>query len=379
MKKGLFILMIALIFIAQWHWKAEIQFFTLYDKGQRKMISTIPKSFIIMPGEYDEYLGLRRKALFKIRVVDHRECYLVFLHDSLLHEDLIRLYDAKTQELYSEYRLSPYQSTDDNDVLFKGVLDLNQDGNLEIVLEVKSKVGRSIKIFYIQNLSIKPIKLNMAENYAQIHLEDLNHDGRLEIIAQTKLNGILQVPELFHYDAEGLLLLALNEYPQAGKKYFEYLTHTEQKLSTRNELYDIQLLDLNLSRLLYYLDTSQSDKFKILNAEIQSQLISSSDPGKRLRYYRSKVYASYLFLEQNSVSKASDEIILAVRELQDSGRVRTEEELFSQVYLEIAVYYRLKRSLFTSREYLIKALEFNPNNMIARSFYESYFLEDAPS
>ena len=379
MKKGLFILMIALIFIAQWHWKAEIQFFTLYDKGQRKMISTIPKNYIILPGEYDEYLGLRRKALSKIRVVNHRECYLVFLHDTMRQEDLIRLYDAQTQELFSEYRLSPYQSKDNNEILFKGVLDLNQDGNLEIVVEVQSKVGRRIQIFYIQNLSIKPIKLTMAENYAQIHLEDLNHDGRLEIISQTKLNGILQAPELFHYEAQDLLLLPLNQYPRAGKKYLEYLHHTEQKLSTRNELYDIQLLDLKLSRLLYYLETSQTDNFKALNTEIQSQLVSSSDPGKRLRYYRTKVYASYLFLEQNSLSKASDEIIFAVRELQDSGRHRTEEELLSQVYVEIASYYRLKRALPTSKEYLIKALELNPSNMIARSFYESYFLEDAPS
>jgi tetratricopeptide (TPR) repeat protein len=131
--------------------------------------------------------------------------------------------------------------------------------------------------------------------------------------------------------------------------------------------------------LLYYLDTSQTEKFKLLANEVQNQLSSSTDPGKRLRYYRNSVYLSYLLLEQNNLSQAKDEIASAVRELQGLGRFRTEEELLSQVYLEIANYYRTKRSLQTAKEYLLEALKLNPNNMIARSTYESYFLEDAPS
>jgi hypothetical protein len=379
MKKSFFILMIALIFIVQWHWKADIQFFTLYDKGQRNILSSIPKNYVILPGEYDEYLGLRRKALFKIRVVDHRECFLLFLRDQKKQEDLIHLYDAQTHQLLSEYVLSPYQISQKDEIPYKAVLDLNQDGNLEIVVELLSKAGKRIQIFYIHHLSIVPINLNMAENYAQIYLEDLNHDGRLEIIAQTKLNGILQVPELFAYENQKLINLALTDYPRACKNYLEYLKHTQKKLSSRKEIYEIQYLDIKLSELLYYLDTSQTENFKLLANEVQNQLSSSTDPGKRLRYYRSSVYLSYLLLEQNNLSQAKDEIASAVRELQGLGRFRTEEELLSQVYLEIANYYRTKRSLQTAKEYLLEALKLNPNNMIARSTYESYFLEDAPS
>ena len=379
MKKSFFILMIALILVVQVHWKTEIQFFTLYDKGQRNIISSIPKNYVILPGEYDEYLGLRRKALFKIRVVDHRECYLLFLHDYNNQEDLIHLYDAQTHHLLSEYVLSPYQSSNKEEVLFKGVLDLNQDGNLEIVVELLSKVGKRIQIFYIHHLNIIPSKLTMAENYAHIYLEDLNYDGKLEIIAQTKLNGILQTPELFSYNAQELITLSLKDYPRASKTYLEYLKYTQEKLSSRKELFEIQVLDLKLSKLLYYLETSQTENFKLLATEIQNMLASSTDPGKRLRFYRSKVYMSYLHLEQNQTDQAKDEIALAVRELQDSGRYRTEEELLSQVYVEMASYYRNKRSLETARNYLIEALKLNPNNMIARSIFESYFLEDAPS
>lgn len=379
MKKSLFILMIALIFVAQWYWKTEIQFFTLYDKGQRDMISSIPKHYVILPGEYDEYLGLRRKALFKIRVLDHRECFLLFLRDPQKQEDLIHLYDAQTHQLLSEYVLSPYQISQTDEVPFKGVLDLNQDGNLEIVVELLSKVGKRIQIFYIQNLSIVPIKLNMAENYAQIYLEDLDHDGKLEIVAQTKLNGILQVPELFAYDQQKLITLTLKDYPRASKTYLDYLKFTQNKLTSRKEIYEIQYLDIKLSELLYYLDLSQTENFTLLANEIQNQLASSTDPGKRLRFYRNSVYQSYLLLEQNQLNEAKDLIASAVRDLQGFGRNRTEQEILSQVYLEIASYYRMKRSLPTAKEYLIQALKLNPSNMIARSIFESYFLEDAPS
>jgi len=376
MKKILLILIIALFFGVQWKYASQIQFFTLHDRGQRKMIAALQENYKVLSGNIDEHLKFRHSAIYRIRVIGDRECYVVFVQEVQKKQELIQLYDAANSELLYSSKLLPYRIDDTDATMFRGVLDLDLDGNLEIAVTVRSKAGKRLRIFSIQELKIRELPLSMAENYALIKIEDLNHDGRYEIIAQTSLNGLLQVPEIFHYHDQSLIPLELKDYPSAIREYEKYLQNMEKQLPSQKGLFELQWMDIELSRILMYLSLDQKDAFQDKLEKLQAIMASDMDPSKRLRYYRSRIYQAYSLLLENQTHQAKMLIEEAIRELQESIHFRTNAEIESLVLTEIAGFHRWKRNLQQCKHLLNEALRLNPYNMIAKGFLESYFLDD---
>jgi hypothetical protein len=377
MKKWVLFLAIALVFVLQTIFSPQIQFFTLHNHNQRKMIAHLQDRFEVLYGAPDEQLGFRRKALFRIHIYENMECYVVFLRDKQNQEDYIHLYDASSFDLLSSFPLKPFNISRNEEFLYREVIDLNQDGNIEIVAVVQSSAGKTLQIFSIREKKIVEVPIVMATNYALIYLEDLNHDGKLEIVAQSRLNGLLQAPEIFHFGKEQLENSALGDFPKLVQRYERYLKTTKELLPGQNELFEAQLIDIQLSRLYLYLTLANKEAFNDLFQSLKNDLQWEIDPGKRLRYYRSMIYEAWWKLEDQEMEEAESLIMQAIQELQSSITYRTEAELQSLVYVEIANYYRWKRDLYFSRLFLEKALQLNPYNMIAKGFLESYFFEYA--
>lgn len=377
MKKYLFILIIALIFIVQHLFSEEILFFTLHEQGHRKMIANLENHLIVMPGEPDEYLSARRKAIFSIRVIEDRECYVIFLHNEEENQDYIHLYDADSKALLSAQPLYPYWVDQKSRNLFCRVVDLNGDGNLEIAVVADSRAGKKLRIYKVFHLSLVEVPLNMAENYAQIIPEDLNRDGKIEIMAQTRKNGILQVPELFHYHQHQWKKLPLSHFPTAIKRYEEYLKSMEDRFSVYSGVRDIQPLDLELSRLKFLLTLEQYEEFNQLLLSLRTDLAWNLDHPYRLRLYRTRIYQAWQTMEeQRDEQEAMSIIQSAIIELHAMTAQRTESEIKSLVYVEMAGYYRWKNELDQAKNWLMEALELNPWNGIAKDMVESYFLEN---
>ncbi len=339
------------------------------------MIAKLENHYRVLPGEPDEHLNARRKAIYSIRVIEDQECYVIFLHHKAEGRDYIHLYDARTFELWSSKSLYPYWVDSSGDDSFCRVVDLNGDGNLEIAVIANSRAGKKLRIFKINQLTLTEVPLNMAENYAQIIPVDLNRDGKIEIMAQTRKNGILQAPELFHYHHQQLIKLQPVQFPSAVRKYEEYLNKVKEGISYQAGMQEIQQIDLELSTLKFLLSLEKHKEFDQLILSLRSDLALNLDHPYRLRMYRTRIYQAWQVMEkQNNEREAKKIIASAIKELHAMTMERSEYEIQSLVYLEMAGYYRWKNELNASKLYLQNALNLNPRNVLAKDMMESYFL-----
>ena len=362
MKKFLPLIIVFLVFISQLQFKEENVIMTLHSAPERKLLSELSKKYEVLPGSYNPTIKMTNKAIFTVEVSKNEKRYIVFARDINTKTDSIFMYDARSYELKREVNLAPLRiSTSINDR--RELIDIDGDRNLEVVVPIiDSSAEKGIKIFKIKKDSFSEMKVNILPGYSKLDLDDIDLDGKYELICFREMNGVPMLPHIFKWENNQYKLTEAINYPKIIENNLEQLSIYEKKgVDSENNLL---LLDVYLSRAYTYLKKKDYLKFGDCIDKIQS-FSNTTDASIKLRVYKSKVYLGYLYLDRNEPETGYDYLKDASTFMYSSNNPNRVE---SMIYAELAGYLIDKYELKKAKESLEISLKLYPDNMIAQNY-----------
>lgn len=361
MKKFLPLIIIFLVFSLQLYFKEENIIATLHSKAERILLSELEKKFEVLPGSYDPVIKMTNKAIYPVQVSKNEKRYIVFVRDNYTKADSILMYDADSLKLKEEIHLSPLR-IGTSKYEKRGLIDINGDGNLEIVVPTLNVAEKGIKIFKIGKNSLEEIKVNILSNYCEIQVNDIDLDGKYELICSREVNSVPILPHILKWkDSEYKITQAIN-YPKIIEDNLMRLTKLEKKGTLLKN--NLLLLDVYLSRAYTYLKKKDYLNFGNYIDKVQN-FSNSSDAGIKLRIYRSKIYLGYLYLDRNEPEKGYDYLKDACIFMYPYN---SENRIESMIYAELAGYYIDSYEFNKAQKCLDISLKLYPDNMIAKNY-----------
>lgn len=362
MKKFLPLIIVFLVFIAQIQFKEENVVMTLHSAPERKLLAELSKKYEVLPGFYNPTIKMTNKAIYTVAVSKNEKRYIVFARDIDTKADSILMYDTKTHELKGKVTLVPLRIS--NSINEKReILDIDGDRNLEVLVPtLDSSSEKGIKIFRINKDSFSEVKVNILPGYTEIDVNDIDLDGKYELICFRDMNGVPMLPHIFKWENGEYKLIDAINYPKIIEDNLKKLSIFEKKgIESGNNLL---LLDVYLSRAYTYLKKKDYQRFGDYIDKIQS-FSNTVDAGIKLRIYKSKVYLGYLYLDRNDPETGYDYLKDAstyMYPVNDQNRVE------SMIYAELAGYLIDKYEFKKAKESLEISLKFYPDNMIAKNY-----------
>ena len=362
MKKFLPLIIVFLVFIAQIQFKEENVVMTLHSAPERKLLAELSKKYEVLPGFYNPTIKMTNKAIYTVAVSKNEKRYIVFARDIDTKADSILMYDTKTHELKGKVTLVPLRIS--NSINEKReILDIDGDRNLEVLVPtLDSSSEKGIKIFRINKDSFSEVKVNILPGYTEIDVNDIDLDGKYELICFRDMNGVPMLPHIFKWENGKYKLIDAINYPKIIEDNLKKLSIFEKKgIESGNNLL---LLDVYLSRAYTYLKKKDYQRFGDYIDKIQS-FSNTVDAGIKLRIYKSKVYLGYLYLDRNDPETGYDYLKDAstyMYPVNDQNRVE------SMIYAELAGYLIDKYEFKKAKESLEISLKFYPDNMIAKNY-----------
>lgn len=364
-KKGIFyfllIVGLALFQITASH---QHRIMTFHDKTERKWIRLIENRYDILDGTWDSQVGSSSQAIFGYRIAGQKKQYVALARKKNSVEDVLLFMPVGANTFQESFPFSPYSLQINNNLDFRGVMDLDMDHHQDLVVVVNGNYGKRFFVFPLLE-KIAPEPFLMLETYHRIQFLDLDQDGLTEIIASTEKDGILQPPSIFHYQAGRLYLQNNAEYPMYMSQYYVGLQTKKQlyRLISQPALQN----ELLLTEMRYHIGMENTNQAISLYYTMVSRLPKTGIE-RKLPIYRGKTLLAYAFLKKNQLAMADTILQEAVREFLPEDT--PENFVLSQFYAEKGLGYLQDADFKKVQQFTQQALALNPDNMSARQLQD---------
>jgi len=334
---------------------------TLHSADERKLFYGLNDKFEILQGSFDPIIKMANKAIYSVQVSKNEKLYIVFARDRNTKADSILLFEPKTHKLRGGISLSPERiSTSIFDD--KGVMDIDGDRNLEVVVPVINLTRKRVRIYKISRESLIELKINMPTDYSGISINDFDLNGKYEIVLKREMNSVPLLPHILKWDGRKYSLTKVTNYPRIIEENLKELNNLQEKVIKLNN--KLIILDVSLSKTYTYLKIGDYLRF---GEEIDKIHFfqDSEDASIKLRVYKSKIYIGYLYLDRGEAEKAYDYLKDAVLFMYSS---ESENFIESMIYTELAHYFIDNYEFEKAKESLSRALKLYQNNEIAKNY-----------
>lgn len=336
------------------------QIFTFHSKEERTIVHWIEKDYLVLEGTLDENIGSRPKAIYRVVLQQGYERYIVLARERETSRDYLLMIDPLLDVIEYRHPLNPYfcvnQSPD-----FRGLMDLNNDGNLEMVCVVTGNAGKRIKIVKMTKAGLIDLAFPFLESFGTILVEDTNIDGVVDIICFQNENGINQPPMFFKLQGNEVVRQDPMHFPAFLRKYDLYLRAMKkrtEKAGNPSIAYDLQIAHARLYFLL-----GQEKEFHQL--EIQMNTASKNpDITQKIRLYRMRIIQAYFLLQKGEESQANQVMNEATDYISREGIA--EQARRSIVEAEKVGYFLTLWEWNNAVQSLKQALMIDPNSAMAQ-------------
>ena len=364
-KNGIFYFFLILFLVLfQIFYSHQHRVTTFHDKTERKWIHTIEQTYKLLDGTWDNQIGSSAQAIFGYQVAKQKKHYVAIARRKEKAEDVLLTIRQDSNSFQESFQFNPYSLQINNNLDFRGVMDIDMDNHQDLVVVVNGNYGKRIFIFPLLE-TIQPERFLMLETYHRIQFQDLDQDGLTEIIAFTEKDGIPQPPSLFHYRKGELILLKNANFPLFMNQYFIGL-QTKKRLYQfiRNPSLHNELL---LTEMKYHIIMENIDQ---ATAQYYAMVAQLPDSGvdRKWPIYRGKVLLSYAFLQKKNEAVADTILQEAVHEFLPQNT--PEGFIQSQFNAEKGIGYLQHAEYKKAANYALLALANNPNNTTARQLQE---------
>lgn len=360
MKKMIFLLFLLLILIfLQLFSTTSNRILTFHSKTERSILVILGKKYQVLDGIRDENIRSSPKAIYKVTLRKDYVRYIVLAREKTTMRDFILLVDPYNLLIEHGLPLSPYyfllSGTD-----YRGLLDLNNDQNLELTCVVNSNAGKRIKIFKISPLGLIDLPFPFLENFASIQIDDFNIDGILDIVCFPIENGIKQAPSIFKLQGYDIQKQNLSRFPGLIKEYEAYYRSLERR--TKKSGNPVIQDDLKVAKARLFISLGKETEFNQLELQMRKEFTNPTITQK-IRLYRIQIVRSYFFFNKGEEQKAITIISNAIDYLH--GKEIPWFKKNSILNSEIANYYVWMDDWEKAVRYLEEALQLDPNNAMA--------------
>ena len=364
MKKMIFLIFLIVFLVIVQIFSSNVnRIVTFHPKNEREIISWIGKTYHILDGNRDETIGSSPKAIYKITLQTGIH-YIVLGREKNSTRDYLLLLDPGNLTIEHKLPISPYffkvfDSTD-----YRGLVDLNNDKNLEFVCVVNGKMGKRIKIVKVSAQGLLDLQFPFIEEYEQIRMDDFNIDGTMDFACYTLENGILQVPSVFKLDGFVVKKQKLKAFPGLIHDFESYWNRLKKRTEKAGN--PVIGYDLNVTKAKMLLTLHLEKEFDALFV-LMDQKNSESDIAQKMRLFRMRILKSYFSLEKGDILFATQQIEQALDFMYGSTFPPKKKE--SMVLVEKASYHLWADQWDVAKEEIRKALELDPNNTISQQIY----------
>jgi hypothetical protein len=360
MKKMIFLIFVLffLIFV-QLFSSSSNRIFTFHSKVERNILTWIGKTYLILDGTRDENIGSSPKAIYKVILKKNYVRYIVLGREKSTQHDFLLIVNPDSLTIEHKTPLSPYfflpSFTD-----FRGLLDLNNDRNQELVCVVNGKSGKRIKIYKITPLGFIDLPFPFLENYVKIQIDDINIDGILDIVCYPTENGIDQVPGIYKLQGTDILLQKMVEFPEIVNSYTTYLNSLTSR--TRKSGNPAIFYDLSVAKARMFISLGEEKEFDQL-FEQMNFISPEPDITKKIRLYRMKILKSYFLFAKGDENLATRQIIEAIDYMY--GKEISQQQRESIIASEKTSYYLFVYDWEKAQKQIEQALTLDSNNAMA--------------
>lgn len=364
-KNGIFcFFLIVLLILFQILYAHQHRITTFHDKTERKWIHTIEQTYELLDGTWDDQIGSSSQAIFGYQVSRQKKYYVAIARRREKAEDVLLTIRPESNMLQESFQFAPYSLQINNNLDFRGVMDLDMDHHQELVVVVNGNYGKRIFIFPLLE-TIQPERFLMLEIYHRIQFQDLDQDGLTEIMASTEKNGIPQPPSIFHYRSGELIPLKNADFPLLMNQYFIGL-QTKKRLYqfVKNPSLQNELL---LAEMKYYIAMEDIDQATTQYYTMVAQL-PDSGADRKLPIYRGKVLLAYAFLQNKNEAMADTILQEAVHEFLPENTPKG--FIQSQFNAEKGLLCLQQAEYREAANYALLALAYNADNSTAKQLQE---------
>lgn len=289
--KKMFFLFFLLVFLLglQIITSSTNQIYSFHSKEERKILHWIEKNYQVWDGNLDENMGSRPKAIYSVTLKRGYRRFIVLAREKKTNHDFLLMIDPRLEAIEHRLSLSPYYCINQSDD-FRGLLDLNNDNNLEMVCVVNGEAGKRVKIVKLSTLALLDLSFPFLESYGTIQLEDENIDGIVDIIAYQIENGLSQPPMIFNLQEQRIVKQELKNYPTLIRQYERYLQGVKKRTASAGN--PSISLDLQIAWAKLYLALGQEQSFDRLNSQM-NEFKNHPDITQKIRLYRMKILKAY--------------------------------------------------------------------------------------
>lgn len=337
---------------------------TFHDKTERGWIHKIEQQYTILDGTWDNQIGSSSKAIFGYEAGAKKKHYVVIARKLHKEEDVLLHINSESNQIQEAFQFPPYGIQKNNNQDYRGIMDIDMDNNLDLVVVVNGKYGKRLLIFPLL-AKIEPRRFVMLENYHQIEFQDLNQDGLTEIIAYTKLDSLPQPPSLFHFQFGKLAMIKNSDFPLLMNQYY---TNLQKKIRLYQHVNNPALQrEAWLTQMRYYISMDELDQAATLYSTMVMQLPDSGFE-RKLAIYKGKMVLAYAFLKTENEPMMETILEEAVQEFYSASK--TPEECESQILAERGSVYLQVGHYQKAEENALESLRLNPNNAVSLQMLE---------
>lgn len=360
-KTGFLLISILFLIFLQFLLTSSNRILTFHSKIEREIIYQVRRISWILDGNPDLNVGSSPYAIYKVTIARNENYFVVLVRDKQSEGDFILLINPRDKVEVARLALSPFQFQRNNNTDFRGLLDMDNDGNIELVCVVNGKSGKRIKIVKFKGKNLQEIPVQMVENYVNIEIKDFNWDGQPDIACYTAENGILLPPQIFKMTGGGLMLENIRLFPGCIKEYKKYIQSLEKK--TRTGSNPVIAYDLMVAKARIFVSMGEKESFDGIKLFFSSHS-GSKDVIKKIRMYRITILESYFFFQKGESGKAFQKIYEAIDTMYGESIAKTHRE--SMFHTELALYELYRNHWDSANKEIRQALLLDPSNQRAR-------------
>lgn len=357
-----FFLLVLLVFY-QLLFTDQHRIMTFHDKNERNWIHQIEQNYRILDGTWDNQIGSSSKAIYRYETGTQKRFYLV-IAKKLKEKTDVLLQINPDHQIQEVFQFAPYVIQRNNNQDYRGLMDIDMDNNLDLVVVVNGKYGKRLFIFPLY-ARIEPRSFLMQENYNQIDFKDLDQDGWTEIIAYTKLDNLLQPPALFHFQSGTLTMLNNADFPLYMNQYYAGMQSNNQHYKKVNN--PILQRELLLTQMRYHIAMGNIDHAA---TDYSTLIIQLPEAGleRKFAIYKGKMLLALAFLKTGNETMMEAILQEAIPEFFSDSK--TKEETESQILAEKGLANMQIGNIQKAEELALESIRLDPTNTTSLQMLE---------